>query len=113
MERKFDIKLEQKKDHNIIVRFYSKNKLNLLIRDIKAYYDCCKSDEYKVAIVSIQLDNSAKIKTFLFPKTNDAYTSLNLIAKDETNKVQYAVRISLIDHEDKVEYKEMIYEGTR
>ena len=109
MERKYDVKLEHKSDKNISVRFYSAQKLDLVVKDVKAFYKPKESDRYNVGIIPLWLDNEAKIKTFSFPKTVDEYTSLTFIIKDKTNKTQFAVQIPLNGNE--VEYTKMYYEG--
>ena len=108
MERKFDVKLENKNDYDISVRFYSQQKLELWVKNIKAFYKDRQSDSYNCGIVAVFLDNDARIKTFTFPKAIEMYNYLNFIIKDKTNKVQYAVQIPLKGTEAK--YTKMIYE---
>ena len=109
MERKYDIKLESKYDNNISVRFYSTQRLDLTIKDVKAFYKPMESDRYNMGIIAVSLDNDAKVKTLAFHKTGEEYTSVTFIIKDKTNKTQFAVQIPLIGNE--VKYTEMVYEG--
>ena len=109
VERKYDVKLERKYDNNISVRFYSTQRLDLTVKDVKAFYKPAESDRYNIEIIPVWLDNDAKIKTFSFPKAVDEYTSLTFIIKDKTNKTQFAVQIPLNGNE--VKYTKMFYEG--
>ena len=110
MNRVFEIRLENLSEGNICVRFYSKEKLDLRISQIKAFYAARKSDDYAVAYMSVYLDNSYSVKRFgKLPKPLAEYSSLNFIIKDKTNKAQFAVRIPLNGAE--VVYTQMVYEG--
>lgn len=109
MDRKFNLKLENIKNNDISIRFYSEYNLKLSIVRIKAFYQPKSFDEYTIALVPVCLDNNAVIKTFSFSNGNNEYTSLNFILKDKTNKIQYAVQVPLNGEE--VKYTQMIYEG--
>ena len=109
LERKFDVKLECIDNNNISIRFYSNHNLNIVVSQIKAFYQPKSFSEYEIKLTPVYLDNSATIKTFSFSNGDKVYTALNFIIKDKTNKAQYAVQVPL--NGDKVKYTPMIYEG--
>ena len=105
MERKFDVRLECVEGNTISIRIYSAHKLELKVRNIKAFYQMTSCDEVNMVYPSISVDKAAKVKTFAFPKSANEYTSLNFIVKDKVNEVQYAVRVPLDGTE--VKYTQM------
>ena len=109
MKRAFEIRLEKLLEDSICVRIYSKEKLELRLSRIKAFYEMTKSDDYAVAYIPVYLDNSYKVISFWgFPKLLAKYSSLDFIVKDRKNKAQYAVQLPLNGAE--VKYTQMVYE---
>lgn len=100
MENKFKIKIEEKNEKEIKLRFYSREIVNLSMKDIKFFFSHDQFDKNMVCMYPIILNNSAKIIHLYFPNSQRKYTSVNfLLRKGDDNSNMLAVRVNLRTNE--------------
>ena len=91
----FDCKLEERNFESVVVRFWSSEKADLLVKDIKLFSATDVSDPagfvFKVNLDQRQNSNY-KRQTIPFPRQL-YYMTITFQVKDETNNQLYAVSI--------------------
>ncbi|MBQ0084434.1 MAG: hypothetical protein KBS52_06715 [Clostridiales bacterium] len=106
MAPRFSAQVDSLSDNRIKIRFYSFEKIKLVIKD-KKYFSAkgqCINNER--AICPIFLDNNFKIVNFEFDTATVA--TVTFIAVDKSNKEKYAISVKISN--EKVDFTQMEYD---
>lgn len=112
MERYYSLSLlhEPESNKSITLRFETEKPLILEVIRILFIGKNGVSDSVKTALVGFKIDSKhSKDLEIDFPIENKEYTSVKLVVKDTTSKIQYKVTLSLQGEEPI--YTKMIYGG--